>query len=609
MFSTYQSQDVTILLKDITGLVTPLGTREREARIQSGVHYSEMLPLEYEPSPAYLAAYHDALERYAGITAEAVARAAEQIWESRGRQCALVSLARAGTPIGILIRRYLQGRYGADLPHYTISIIRGRGIDRNAMAYLLNRHAPGDIQFVDGWTGKGAIQRQLDAAMTDYPGVSPGLTVLSDPANVAAICGTHDDFLIASSCLNSTVSGLLSRTFLRGDIISPGDFHGAAFYRELKDQDLTYQFIDTIQAHFPACADAVPPAPAQRPGRTGGGAPDRGGLRHPGHQSHQAQHRGGHPCPAAAGALEGAGPQPPRRSPSGAHLPTGQGEGRGAGGVSPGELPGLRPDPGPGGHIAMGTILFASDLDNTLLFSHRHRQPEDRCVERLNGAEQGFFTRETPDLLPQVVQRVHLLPITTRSIEQYQRIQWPDGTAPRIALTANGAVLLRDGQVDRAWYAASQALVRDHREALAAVLDHLTRQGGATSVRCVEGVYVYAAYPDIPAAERVARDWCGGSALQAVVSGRKVYFFPPGIDKGTALRRAVERFGPERVIAAGDSVIDVPMLRQADLALIPDAELLPRLPRERTRVCGRDCRFPDFVLENVLRYAASLENT
>ena len=224
MFSTYQSQDVTILLKDITGLVTPLGTREREARIQSGVHYSEMLPLEYEPSPAYLAAYHDALERYAGITAEAVARAAEQIWESRGRQCALVSLARAGTPIGILIRRYLQGRYGADLPHYTISIIRGRGIDRNAMAYLLNRHAPGDIQFVDGWTGKGAIQRQLDAAMTDYPGVSPGLTVLSDPANVAAICGTHDDFLIASSCLNSTVSGLLSRTFLRGDIIGPGDF-------------------------------------------------------------------------------------------------------------------------------------------------------------------------------------------------------------------------------------------------------------------------------------------------------------------------------------------------------------------------------------------------
>ena len=247
MFSTYQSQDVTILLKDITGLVTPLGTREREARIQSGVHYSEMLPLEYEPSQAYLDAYFDALRRYAGLTAEAV--------------------ARAGTPIGILMRRYLRGRYGADVPHYTISIIRGRGIDRNAMAYLLARHAPGDLQFVDGWTGKGAIQRQLDAAMADYPGVDPGLAVLSDPANVAAVCGTHDDFLIASSCLNSTVSGLLSRTFLRSDIIGPEDFHGAVFYRELMDQDLTYQFIDTIQAHFPAGAEPTPPS--RRSGQTG----------------------------------------------------------------------------------------------------------------------------------------------------------------------------------------------------------------------------------------------------------------------------------------------------------------------------------------------------
>ena len=76
MLGTYRREDVTILLKDITGLVEPMGTKEREARIQSGIHYSEMLPLEYEPSPAYLAAFWDALERYADITARAAASAA-----------------------------------------------------------------------------------------------------------------------------------------------------------------------------------------------------------------------------------------------------------------------------------------------------------------------------------------------------------------------------------------------------------------------------------------------------------------------------------------------------------------------------------------------------
>lgn len=256
MFSTYHPEDVTVLLKDVTGLVTPLGAQERERLIQGGAHYSEMLPVEYEPSAAYLHAYDDALARYGQATADAVALAAEWIWAEKGPAGALVSLARAGTPVGILLRRYLRWRYGADLPHYTISIIRGRGIDRNAMDYILARHQRSDIQFVDGWTGKGAIQRQLNEAMADYPGVDPSLAVLSDPACVAGKYGTRDDLLIASSCLNATISGLLSRTFLRRDIIGGRDFHGAVFYQELRDRDLTYQFIGEIEGRF-----RVPTAP------------------------------------------------------------------------------------------------------------------------------------------------------------------------------------------------------------------------------------------------------------------------------------------------------------------------------------------------------------
>lgn len=250
MFSTYKTEDVTILLKDISGLVAPLPTSEREKQIQSGVHYSEMLPLEYEPSEAYLKTYNEALARYSSMTAHAVANVSEMIWNEKGKKAALVSLARAGTPIGILIKHYIMKKYHCDIAHYTISIIRGKGIDKNAISFILNRHAPEDIQFVDGWTGKGAIQRELEKAMEDFPAVSSGLAVLSDPACLAEKYGTHDDFLIASSCLNSTVSGLLSRTFYRKDIIGENDFHGAAFYKELMDKDLTYQFIDAVEHCF-----------------------------------------------------------------------------------------------------------------------------------------------------------------------------------------------------------------------------------------------------------------------------------------------------------------------------------------------------------------------
>ncbi len=250
MFGSYKNEDVTILLKDITGKVKPQSTEEREKLIQGGRHYCEMLPIEYEPSEQYMKSFYTALDMYSGITAEAVGRLGQLIFKDKGENAVLVSLARAGTSIGVLLKHYMDRKYGINVAHYTISIIRGRGIDKNAMNYILERHRPQDIQFIDGWTGKGAITRQLEEAMKDYPEVSPGLGVLSDPAFISEKCGTHDDFLIASSCLNSTVSGLLSRTFLRSDIIGEKDFHGAVYYKELAHKDLTYKFIDTVEEHF-----------------------------------------------------------------------------------------------------------------------------------------------------------------------------------------------------------------------------------------------------------------------------------------------------------------------------------------------------------------------
>lgn len=250
MRSSYKEEDVIFLLKDITGLVEPKPASERERLIQSGKHYCEMLPLEYVPGEAYMEAYRQALKTFAEPVADAVGRLADQIMEHKGRQVVLVSLARAGTPVGILLKHYIRKKYGYVTPHYSISIIRGRGIDSNAVTYLLERYRPEDILFVDGWVGKGAILGELKKETAACPGLSSELAVLSDPANMTRLCGTHEDILIPSSCLNSVVSGLVSRTFLREDIIGKDDFHGAAYYGELKDCDLSYAFIEAIEDKF-----------------------------------------------------------------------------------------------------------------------------------------------------------------------------------------------------------------------------------------------------------------------------------------------------------------------------------------------------------------------
>ncbi|MFI0226126.1 phosphoribosyltransferase [Streptomyces lydicus] len=257
-FSSYAADEVGWLLQDLSDVTLEAPTEEREEAIQrGGAHYAESLPVEYQPSEQYQALFHSALETSARRIARAVGTVTETVLAERSPRPVLVSLARAGTPVGVLMRRWAHHAHGLDLPHYAVSIVRGRGIDTTALRWLAAHHDPADVVFVDGWTGKGAITRELARALADFPGFDPRIAVLADPGGCVDTYGTRDDFLIPSACLNSTVSGLISRTVLRADLVGPDDFHGAKFYRELSATDVSRTFLDAIAARFDDVAEEV----------------------------------------------------------------------------------------------------------------------------------------------------------------------------------------------------------------------------------------------------------------------------------------------------------------------------------------------------------------
>lgn len=255
-FGSYAPDDVTWLLKDLSRVDLEADVAAREQRIQAGLaHYAESLPVEYRPDAAYRELFDKVLAETSGRLARAVGTVTELLLAERGPNPTLVSLARAGTPIGILIRRWAQHHHGLSLPHYAVSIVRGRGIDAAALDHITARHDPASVVFVDGWTGKGAIARELSAALAEYaaaggPALSDDLAVLADPGRCVRTYGTRDDFLIASACLNSTVSGLISRTVLNDTLIGPGEFHGAKFYADLAGEDVSETLIDAVCAEF-----------------------------------------------------------------------------------------------------------------------------------------------------------------------------------------------------------------------------------------------------------------------------------------------------------------------------------------------------------------------
>ncbi|MGJ3262109.1 MAG: cysteine protease StiP domain-containing protein [Salinarimonas sp.] len=245
---------------DIAFLLTPLAlaetpTEEKERAIQSGTrHYSEMIGCEEAPSPEYRALYDDALARHAPRAAREIAGLAKGLAEAIEGPITLLSLVRAGAPLGVLLARALRA-LGRDVAHAGISIIRDRGIDAVALAHVAARRPTAGAVFVDGWTGKGAIAGELERTLAGRTDFASRLVTLADPCGRAWLSASGEDWLIPSGILGATVSGLVSRTILN-ETVGPGDFHGCRIWEHLAPHDVTRAHVETIWAlTAPALSD------------------------------------------------------------------------------------------------------------------------------------------------------------------------------------------------------------------------------------------------------------------------------------------------------------------------------------------------------------------
>lgn len=250
---SYKASDVQFLLKPLK-LMPISDIEEKERLIQSGQkHYSEMIGVEQQPDETYLQLFYRSVDMNLGKMAQDLYWVTRKIREARqADQLAIVSLARAGTPIGVGIKRLLEDEFQTPACHYSISIIRDRGIDQQALRYITERHSPEAVVIVDGWTGKGAIATELHECMSRINDsrlkqILPELYVLCDLGGVSTDCGSTEDYLIPSAILNSTISGLVSRTILN-EMIGPNDFHGCLYYEELESRDLSRWFVDRLLA-------------------------------------------------------------------------------------------------------------------------------------------------------------------------------------------------------------------------------------------------------------------------------------------------------------------------------------------------------------------------
>ena len=215
-------------------------------------------------------------------------------------------------------------------------------------------------------------------------------------------------------------------------------------------------------------------------------------------------------------------------------------------------------------------ILFHCDLDNTLIYSYKHElNTKKRCVEIYQGREISFMTDATHRLLNEIKNTVSIVPTTTRTMEQYQRIDLGIGTLD-YALVCNGGVLFLHGKEDGSWYEESKKLIADCRNELIFGEELLKKDiNRCFEVRNIRDLFLFTKSKNPAASAEYLKKHIDMEKVDVFCNGIKVYIVPRQLNKGNALLRLKRRLQAGFAIAAGDSRFDIPMLNQADFAIAP----------------------------------------
>jgi len=123
-------------------------------------------------------------------------------WQPDPEKIIFVSILRAGVPVTEWLCTMLPGSVGAAL-----SLFVGIGIDQVALAAIERDFPDRHIIFVDGWTGRGGVAREI-AKLNRGP-----LAVLIDPWGWADFSGAREDLFCPSASFTGLATLGFSRTF------------------------------------------------------------------------------------------------------------------------------------------------------------------------------------------------------------------------------------------------------------------------------------------------------------------------------------------------------------------------------------------------------------
>lgn len=228
-------------------------------------------------------------------------------------------------------------------------------------------------------------------------------------------------------------------------------------------------------------------------------------------------------------------------------------------------------------------MIFASDLDRTLIFSDIYLEecpPTGYEIFEMATVDEStvcsYMSKETAEVLRNLILSNNLtfIPVTTRSIKEYTRIDWDqaaDGltSAIQYAIVSNGGHILYKGQILNEYeeYIRKQLNITEMSE-IADILNSKLKM--TKEVRLLDNSFLFGRIDDISRFKSLAKQLKSKYKQYKFMSHRsKIYCIPSCLNKGTAIKWLSTYLKDTIDFVSGDSSFDIPLLEFGKYVFIP----------------------------------------
>ena len=262
-------------------------------------------------------------------------------------------------------------------------------------------------------------------------------------------------------------------------------------------------------------------------------------------------------------------------------------------------------------------MVVFSDLDRSIIYSKRFLG-EDKSeleIEIYKNENISYISKKTVELIKQIKERREFIPTTTRTLEQFKRIEFSKYDIDfKYAITTNGGNILVDGEIDREYKSFINQKLKNslHIDETMKLLEEYKNIKGIKKIRKADDLFFYIVVDNTLFDLKYIESFINkikNLNWETYINGTKVYFLPKELKKSTAIKYICDKFGYKDTFGIGDSIMDKDMLDFCKNSyLLNHGDLVNLLNKENKYIISKQNGFrgSEEVLNNIISYQENI---